>query len=110
MLKGVYKLFPFGSIMEKVVTSIENKAIKTGMAYGYNVIIDSTGFRYDQKKFQYLIDHFNVKVEIVDFTHVSLEECIERDKNREITIGETVIRKMYNRYLKNGMDKTTSTE
>jgi len=39
-------------------------------------------------------------VEIVDFTHVPLKECIERDKNRANSVGEKAIRNTYNKWLR----------
>lgn len=100
MLKGDYKLFPFGSKLEELVTVIETKSIKEGLLRYHNVIIDSTGFRFNQKDYDFVLDHCGAKVKIIDFTDVPLEECIERDKKREISVGENVIRRMYDKYLK----------
>lgn len=102
MLKGEYKLFPFGSKMEQVVTHIEEISIHAAMGHRYNIIIDATNFRF---KLDYWRDYIksykdNYKIKVVDFTDVSVEECIERDSKREISIGREIIEKMYNKYLK----------
>lgn len=107
MLKGIYSNFPFGSSMENLVTKIEEYTIIKSLL-DYNVIIDSTGFRFN---FNHLAKHpawanreLLFDVEIVDFTHVPLEECIKRDKERaergENSVGEEVIKRMYEKYLK----------
>ena len=100
MLKGEYKLFPFGSKMEKLVTDIEQEAIYYTLNRGYNCIVDSTGFMWNEFDTTYNKNTHDCEVEIIDFTHVPLEVCIERDNNREISVGEEVIRKFYNKYLK----------
>lgn len=41
----------------------------------------------------------HIEFEILNF-NTSLEECIERDSKREKSVGESVIRKMYETYLK----------
>ena len=46
-------------------------------------------------------------IEIVDFRHVSLEECIRRDSLRDefAQVGEKVIRNMYNQFMKTPVDR-----
>jgi hypothetical protein len=43
-----------------------------------------------------------MKVEVVckDFSDVSLETCLKRDKKRENSVGDKVIKDMYNKYVK----------
>jgi hypothetical protein len=41
-----------------------------------------------------------VIVEEKDFTNVPLETCIERDKKRQASVGEKVIRRFHSQYLK----------
>lgn len=91
---------------EKFVLNVRNYAIEQALSQGYDVIVDDTNFADSH------VDTFNeiakkcstfntsVKVEKQDFTHVPLEECIKRDKSREKSVGEKVIRGMYNQYLK----------
>src|SRR5690606_5236233 len=60
MLKGEYKLFPFGSKMEELVSDIEMTSMQSGLIMGYNVIIDSTGFRWGLSK-EHIKDIYNVE-------------------------------------------------
>lgn len=101
MLKGDIKNFPHGSALEKVVTRIERGSVLTALERGYNVIIDATNFRLPT---DFIADASNVhdaKVEIIDFTHVDIKTCIQRDQQRENPVGKDVIESMYNKYLKN---------
>jgi len=104
MLKGEYKLFPFGSKLEVLVTEIENKATKNGLHRGYNVIVDATNFRTNTTDFgiNLLKETYDCEVEVIDFTHIPLKLCIQRDQQREYPVGKEVIERMYNRYLKDG--------
>ena len=93
MLKGVYKNFPFGSDMEKLVTSIEDKSIYKALEMGYDIIIDATNLR-GNKWAKYTTD--------VEFIYkefdTPLEICLSRDSLRDFPIGEYIITKMYNKY------------
>jgi len=93
MLKGVYKNFPFGSDMENLVTSIEDKSIYKALEMGYDVIIDATNLR-GNKWAKYTTD--------VEFIYkefdTPLEICLSRDSLRDFPIGEYIITKMYNKY------------
>jgi predicted kinase len=106
MLKGEYKNFPFNSRMEELVTRIEDYVLEMSLMDNYNVISDNTNFRFTEAKAldicKKIKDFANITVthEFIKFD-TSLKECIERDKLRENIIGEDIITKMYNKYLKN---------
>jgi len=92
---------------EDLVTRIENNVITQSLRENYSVIIDATNLRpkYKWANLAYVTKTVNrdtVQVSIKDFTDVSLETCIERDKLRtgDDHVGEEVIRNMYNKYLK----------
>jgi predicted kinase len=100
MLKGGINYFPHGSSLEKIVTKIERGAVVIALDKGYNVIIDATNFRIPTDWIADISLTYDCKVEIVDFTDVSVEECIERDSKREFPVGEEVIRRMFDKYVK----------
>lgn len=100
MLKGDIKNFPHGSALEKIVTRIERGSIVIALDKGYNVIIDATNFRLPTDWISDLSNLYDAKVEIVDFTHVDIKTCIQRDQQRENPVGKDVIESMYNKYLK----------
>jgi predicted kinase len=97
------------SVGEVAVTIAQHGAMEKVLKSGMNVIVDDTNFFArgvrDLIKIAYKHD---AEVEFVDFTDVSLEECINRDivrrqqgnSNLSDAVGEKVIRGMYDRYLK----------
>src|SRR6185436_2864010 len=90
---------------EDLVTSIEKDSTRTAINGGFSGIVDATNCKH-----QWLLDCFNnwkkynpeLELIIKDFTDVSIETCIERDKLRpkEEQVGEKVIQNMYDKYLK----------
>lgn len=83
---------------EDLVTRIENMSIQSAVGQGYSVIVDATNFRSTDRFVNFLPSSYTV--EIKDFTDISLEQCIARDQVRDNSVGEEVIRGMYNKYLK----------
>jgi predicted kinase len=85
---------------EKVILSIRDSIIETILSSGFNVIVDDTNL--SDNHYNHIKEKFKgvATVEIKDFTHVSLEECILRDSKRQNYVGEKVIRQMYNQYLR----------
>lgn len=102
---------------EELVTAIEDTCIITCLTKGYSIVIDGTNFRLDEESIledvgtgiygkNYLFSDSvyeeiknKYKVTKVDFTHVPIEECIKRDKERKYSVGEEVIRKLAKKYL-----------
>jgi len=88
---------------ERKVIAERNKLTREAFAQGKSVIWSDTNFNPVHHKTALTIaKEFHVLViETQDFTqHVSLEECIKRDNARANGVGETVIKRMYNQYLK----------
>lgn len=85
---------------EKVILSIRDSIIETILNSGFNVIVDDTNL--SDTHYNHIKEKFKgvATVEIKDFTHVSLEECILRDSKRQNYVGEKVIRQIYNQYLR----------
>lgn len=85
---------------ENLVTAIEHLCVKQSLTYSFSVVVDATNLREGAWESKYLNHGINPTYK--DFTDVSLETCIERDKLRtgDDHVGEEVIRNMYNKYLK----------
>jgi predicted kinase len=67
---------------------------------GVNVIIDDTNLNEGTvQSWKDLAKIHDAKIEYVDCTDVSVEECIERDSQREKRVGKTVIQKMALQHL-----------
>lgn len=87
---------------EKKVVKERNRQIIEALQQGKNVVVDDTNLNpVHVKELAAIAREHNVILEIDDgFLGVPLEVCIERDKNREDSVGEQVIRDMFHRYVK----------
>ncbi len=87
---------------EKEVVSTERKRAAEYLKDGFNVIIDNTGFNEVHLKFyKDLASKSEVEFIVNDsFLETPLQVCIERDKQREASVGEQVVREMFHRYIK----------
>ena len=94
MLKQAQMLDPKG---ESLVTELVNKAIAAAVGSKYDVIVDATNLnlKYLEPQIEYCRKYGDVKFHIFD---ISLDKAIERDKNREASVGDKVIRRMWGQY------------
>ena len=95
-------------IEERVKFERENY-INTSSALGLDIVIDNT--HLNPKTLNQIVSFCKSKgyeVDIVDFRHVPIETCIERDLSRKGTngyVGEKVIRDMFNKFMKEPIDR-----
>lgn len=88
---------PIGSI-ENMVTVIQQNIISTAIVNNKDVIIDDCNLN---PKFLKILTDFitrqssNVGIEIVDFTNVPYELCLQRNNNRDRKVPEHVMQRMY---------------
>lgn len=88
---------------EDLITIVENDIIISALCEKYNVIVDATNLKGDQRFKQLLKDYGllkDVNVKLVSFFDVDVEECIRRDKERSKRdqVGEQVIRRFAKKY------------
>ncbi|MBD2179131.1 AAA family ATPase [Pseudanabaena sp. FACHB-1998] len=84
---------------EKFVLDMQDQIIKAALENGKHVIVDNTHLSpKHEARIRELIKGL-AGLEIVDFRHVPLETCIERDLKRFNSVGEKVIRDMYNQFI-----------
>lgn len=87
---------------ESFVLEVRDFIVETALADGHDVIVDDTNFHSKHKNALWRIAaKYNAILKVQDFTDVPLEVCIERDKNRPNSVGENVIRGMFNLYINN---------
>lgn len=67
---------------------------------GFSIIVDDTNFSEIHRNFWKSIAEKHSYQFQEKFFDTPLTECIERDKHREKPVGEAIIRKMYNQYIK----------
>jgi predicted kinase len=83
--------------------------ISTCAAFGLDIVVDNT--HLNPKTLNQIVsfcESRGYEVEIVDFRHVPIETCIQRDLTRKGTsgyVGEKVIRDMFNKFMKEPIDR-----
>nr|DAU13270.1 MAG TPA: polynucleotide kinase [Caudoviricetes sp.] len=92
---------------ERKVVKLERRLATEALEDGKNVVVDDTNLNpAHERYFKGLAESHNADFEIKEFD-IPLEECIKRDNGRPNGVGETVIRRMYNQYLKPAPAKYT---
>ena len=90
----------FSGKLEKQIVRIERKLAEDALKIGKSVVIDDTNFNPDHEEYFRRLAKMYMEEFEVKFFDTPLEVCIERDNKRANGVGETVIRKMCNQYLK----------
>jgi len=91
---------------EKLVTEANHAAIKAGLKADMAVIVDDTNLRVRTcRELRSLATREGAEFHVVDFSDVSLETCLERNRNRKDKdpIPPKVIADMYDRYVRGGL-------
>lgn len=91
---------------EKKVVKERDRRIRLALSEGKNVVVDDTNLNPVHIKTLFNIaKEFNATLEVDDsFLDVPLSVCIERDKLREKSVGEKVIRETFHKWV--GKPKT----
>lgn len=85
---------------ENLVLNTQRIATEFLIQEGFSVIIDDTNFAPKHFNFyQQLAQQYSLEFTVKDFD-TPLEVCIQRDSERENSVGRAVITKMFNQYLK----------
>lgn len=85
---------------EDFVLDVRNAITKLAIEKGFDVVIDDTNLNpIHQEQLNFLAEAMGAGFNIIN-VNTSLDECIERDANREKPVGESVIRGMYEKYMK----------
>lgn len=87
---------------ESLITDVEHLAVQKLIAHEKSVVIDAMGLRPKYvREWMKFADRNKVELEFVEFP-ISLEEAIERDSARQKSVGEDVLRNIWNKYTKKG--------
>jgi predicted kinase len=91
---------------ERIVTEIQDHALRTYLGNGYDVALDNTNLRSrDVRSVLRLAKEFDANVDFRDFP-ISLEEAIKRDEERARRgghhVGDAVITDLYHRFTPKG--------
>lgn len=88
-------------VTERRIIAARDAAILALLRKGVDVISDDTNLKQRVlRDLANLARQGDADFEVVDFTDVPLEVCIERDSLRDRQVGEKVIRDMHTRFLK----------
>lgn len=83
---------------EEYISDLEEFSIRAAIKRGYNVIIDATNLNpKTQEKWRKLATETKSSIEFKEF-YVPFKEALERDKNRERSVGEKVLKRFYLQY------------
>lgn len=83
---------------EDYISDLEEFSVRAAIKRGYNVIIDATNLNpKTQKKWKKIADETNSSIEFKEF-YIPFKEALERDKNRERSVGEKVLKQFYEKY------------
>lgn len=86
-------------LLETIITETLNHLVRDLLSNGYSVVHDNTNLKHHTKHWIDLVkDIGDVEVHVKSF-NTPLEECINRDKARENSVGERIIQSMHKRYL-----------
>jgi tRNA uridine 5-carbamoylmethylation protein Kti12 len=85
---------------ERRTVGARDALVKTFLQQRLTVIVDDTNLNPDhEQRLRALAMESVAEFEVKDFTHVDLHTCVRRDLKRERSVGEKVIRDMYEQYL-----------
>lgn len=92
---------------EKMIDASRDALVSLAFNRRINIILDNTHLNpYHQKKYSEWAEQQGYRFEVVDFTTgplaVSVDECLRRDRERTgwDKVGDAVIWRMYNQYLR----------
>jgi len=90
-----------GRDTEGTAIATRDAVIRALLRRGVDVVCDDTNLRTrNVRDLQLIADATGAAWEIVDLTDELVDECIERDAARPKPVGETVIRDMFDRFIR----------
>lgn len=93
---------------EKQVIWTRDSLIQEALKRGKSVVVDDTNLNpVHEKTFRKIAEEFGVDFEVDAIClATSINDCIERDLKRQKSVGERVIRQMYEQYLRPALSKS----
>lgn len=87
---------------EAHIKGVELAIAERFLLAGYSVIVDDTNLAVSaMAMWRELSGRMGIEIEIRDFTDVDVDLCVQRDREREKPVGERIIRKMHEQYIRN---------
>jgi len=90
---------------EKFILEMRDQLIISCLKAGKHVVVSDTNLApsHEARIRQIVRENFGATVKVTvnrSFLNVSLEECIARDLKRPVSVGEKVIKRMYNQFIR----------
>jgi len=86
---------------EAFITNLQNYIVRDALVKGHHVIVDNTNFSpRHEETFRETAKTHGADFKLLDFSHVTPEECIKRDLARPNSVGSKVILSMWEKYIK----------
>ena len=83
---------------EDYISDLEEFSVRAAIKRNYNVIIDATNLNpKTQEKWRKIATETKSSIEFKEF-YITFKEALERDKNRERSVGEKVLKNFYLKY------------
>lgn len=84
---------------EDFILKVRDSIILLALTQGKHVIVDDTNLNPTHETHIAQLIKGKATLEIKDFTNIPLQTCIQNDLRRPKSVGEKVIKQMYNKYL-----------
>ena len=86
---------------ETFVLSVRDYITRYALLGGFDIIVDDTNLApKHEPALRAIAEETGAEFEVKDFTDVKLATCIQRDYERPNSVGEQVIRTMYNSFIR----------
>ena len=86
---------------EAFVLSVRDYITRYALLGGFDIIVDDTNLApKHEPALRAIAEETGAEFEVKDFTDVKLATCIQRDYERPNSVGEQVIRTMYNSFIR----------
>lgn len=86
---------------EAFILSVRDYIVRYALLGGHDCIVDDTNLApKHESELRAIAEEAGAEFVIKDFTDVSLSTCLKRDSERANSVGEKVIKTMYNTFLK----------
>ena len=93
---------------EKLILDTQREKGISLLKSGKSIIIDDTNFsNIHWEYWNNIAEKMGISIELKYFD-TPVDECVDRDKHREKSVGEDVIRSMYKKYVKHNISKIDS--
>lgn len=99
-LRSMVQAGEWSPALEKQVLEIRDHIITSWLSKGLNVIVDDTNLNpVHERDIRAIAEKFGAQVSLMHFD-IDVEEAIKRDLKRQNSVGESVIRKMYDDWVR----------